>query len=96
MVFKKVKDWIADLNRQRYAGYNDWRLPTLEQAMSLMEPKKNKNDLYIDPVFNATQSWIWTSDLLQGESRAWVVYFYGGYCLRYDLDDTIYVRAVRF
>ena len=48
MEFEKAKQWITELNDKRFAGFNDWRLPTLEEAMSLMEPEK-KSDLLIDP-----------------------------------------------
>lgn len=30
--------YILDLNNRNFAGHNDWRLPTLEEAMALMEP----------------------------------------------------------
>jgi hypothetical protein len=62
--------------------------------MSLMERTKKNSDLYIDPVFDNTQRWVWTSDL-EGASRAWVVGFKFGLC-SYDLfDDDTCVRAVR-
>ncbi|MDZ7356715.1 MAG: DUF1566 domain-containing protein [candidate division KSB1 bacterium] len=96
MTYENAKKWIADLNQKGYAGYNDWRLPTLEEAMSLMEPKELNGDLYIDPKFDATQRWIWTSDLLLGESRAaWVVSFSDGGCGWDGFHDVNYVRAVR-
>ena len=80
MKFEPTKNWIAELNRKQYAGYNDWRLPTLEEAMSLMEPKKLNGDLYIDPIFDSNQSWIWTSDPYSGASAQWVVHFNYGKC----------------
>ena len=61
--YKAAKQWINNLNRQGYAGYSDWRLPTLEEACSLSEPKENDNGLYIDPVFSKEQCRIWTNDL---------------------------------
>ncbi|MCU0645143.1 MAG: DUF1566 domain-containing protein, partial [bacterium] len=98
MLFKKTKSWIAELNRQRYAGFSDWRLPTLEEAMSLMEPDKMNGDLYIDPIFDSNQRWIWTCDLEQGGSSAWVVGFDDGRCYygQFHYYDYYSVRAVRF
>lgn len=79
MHYSKATDYIKQLNSESFAGYNDWRLPTLEEAMSLMEPVKNRNDLYIDPVFD-NKSWrIWTSDMSDA-SVAWLVNFSGGVC----------------
>ncbi len=96
MVYEDAKKYIEKLNREKFAGYSDWRLPTLEEAMSLMEPGKNKEGLYIDPVFDKEKRWIWTADQ-SSASVAWVVNFTNGYCndLRVGT-DAIYVRAVRF
>lgn len=94
MKFEDAMNWITELNREGLAGFNDWRLPTLEEAMSLMEPEE-KNDLYIDPIFDSEQNWIWTADQVQGESWAWVVYFDDGYCYYGPFYSTSFVRAVR-
>ena len=62
--------------------------------MSLME-REEKRGSYIAEQFDARQSYIWTSDKL-AVSRAWSVYFYGGYCVNSDIDNYAYfVRAVR-
>ena len=86
--------YINVLNCQRLAGYGDWRLPTLEEAMSLMEPGRKSNGLYIDLIFDVKQSWIWTADRIVS-SGAWAVNFYGGYCFDYDINFNYCVRAVR-
>ncbi|MGH7597802.1 MAG: DUF1566 domain-containing protein [bacterium] len=62
MTYEKAKAHIAQLNKDGFAGFSDWRLPTLEEAMSLMEPSKNSDGLYIDSKFDEKQTWIWTSD----------------------------------
>jgi len=95
MVFEKAKKYIDELNQQKFAGFNDWRLPTLEEAMSLMEPKKNQAGLYIDERFDSNQWWIWTSDSVKGESWAWVVYFGSGGCYGSLFDPNPHVRALR-
>lgn len=94
MKYDKAKEYVAQLNREGFAGYRDWRLPTLEEAMSLMEPTKMNGDLYIDSVFDKNQRWIWTSDTYSASS-AWVVYFYYGLCSYDYFNGNDYVRAVR-
>ncbi|GJQ57902.1 MAG: hypothetical protein SCALA701_07030 [Candidatus Scalindua sp.] len=37
----KVYGKIITLNIEKFVGYNNWRLPTLEEAKSLIEPKEN-------------------------------------------------------
>ncbi len=96
MNYTEAKDYIAKLNRNKFAGYDDWRLPTLEEAMSLMEPEKKNGDLYIDPAFDKTQRWIWTGDKHNASSGAWSVDFDLGGCYWNFLDFDDYVRAVRF
>ncbi len=91
MAFAEAQKYVEDL---KFAGYSDWRLPTLEEAMSLMEPVENRN-LYIDAKFDAKQRWILTSDS-RGAGVAWVVYFNYGVCNDDDVaGNDVYVRAVR-
>lgn len=97
MTWEKVGEYIGELNSEKFAGFDDWRLPTLEEAMSLMEPDEKKGDLYIDPVFDKTQRWIWTSDQVKGDERLrWVVDFDVGSChVSVFIDYDAFVRAVR-
>jgi len=97
--YSEAKEYVARLNSDQFAGYNDWRLPTLEEAMSLMEPTEESNGMYTDPVFDNTQRWIWTSDTNEF-SLAWLANFVSGNCYTYpndyfDFTSGGYVRAVR-
>ncbi len=65
----RVDDWIETLNRSGYAGHNDWRIPTLEEGLSLLESSKTSGGrfgfgkkLYINDIFDTRQFVIWTSD----------------------------------
>jgi len=75
-----AKQWVEDLNRRGYAGYHDWRLPTLEEGASLLESTSMNGILHIDPRFSASQWEIWTTDEVSGFSfpRAWTVEFGSG------------------
>ncbi len=93
--FFDLEKYIEHLNRDKFAGYNDWRLPTLEEAITLLEEETNNNGLYINPVFDKIQNYIWTFEK-SNLSHTWVVYFGGGYCYELDIRSyNCYVRAVR-
>jgi hypothetical protein len=92
--YAHAKTYIKSVNDQKFAGYNDWRLPTLEEAMSLMEPKVKNKGLYIDPVFDKRISWIWTADM-DSASVAWHVLFRKGRCRLALSHPSPLVRAVR-
>ena len=95
MSYYNTEEWIEELNREGFAGFHDWRLPTLEEAMSLVEPNMKRGKMYIDNIFSRDQSWIWTSDLGKYKYQAWVVVFFRGYCDRSAFSRLRYVRAVR-
>ncbi|ODS34036.1 MAG: hypothetical protein SCARUB_00809 [Candidatus Scalindua rubra] len=92
MRWDNARNWIGNLNYRKYAGYQDWRLPTLEEAVSLLEPGRRINNLYIDPVFNDEQWGIWSGDIY-GAKGVWSVYFSLGN-VRWNVKNR-YVRPVR-
>jgi len=102
MDWPEAKQWVKELNDKGYAGYSDWRLPTVEEAISLLDPNINPSGLYIDPVFDPKQTGIWTGDENNSAGfmdGAWSVRFTGGYgggnaCWVYD-NASNRVRPVR-
>lgn len=52
---------IDEINGQGFAGYHGWRLPTIEEAMSLMEPQANDKDIHLNTNFSKEQPFIFTS-----------------------------------
>ena len=94
VTYAAAESYVREKNNERFAGFNDWRLPTLEEAMSLMEREKKNGALFIDPVFDQTQRWIWTSDK-SSESSCWVAGFGGGGCGDRLVVNVSFVRLVR-
>ncbi len=90
----KAREWVRNLNSRGYAGYHDWRLPTVEEAASLLESSKS-NGRYIDPVFSKKQEWMWTGDRKTGSKAAWEVNFRYGHVLSTHINNYNCVRPVR-
>ncbi|MGH7595548.1 MAG: TIR domain-containing protein [bacterium] len=91
--FKDAEAYIQKLNAKKFGDCSDWRLPTLEEATSLVEKEKKSGDLYIDPVFDRAQRWIWTTDK-ESAGREWRVLFDGGSCTHLVINFNNSVRAV--
>lgn len=80
-----AQDFLAEMNQQRFAGYDDWRLPTREEIQTLYDETKtvqwtyywNTYDVHIDPIFGETGCCFWTSEIYKDE-YAWGFNFIRG------------------
>jgi hypothetical protein len=102
--YKKIPLWLERLNRKDYAGFHDWRLPTLEEAASLLQkgPKGSKNR-FIDEVFSTRESPIYTGDrymenppVRSGQDECWKVsYQWRGSSYKDRIRYESHIRPVR-
>ncbi|MBU0482732.1 MAG: DUF1566 domain-containing protein [Proteobacteria bacterium] len=60
--FKKVKGYIEELNARNFAGFSDWRMPTIDEAMSLLTAAVNRKGLHLHRCFSREQPFIFTAD----------------------------------
>lgn len=91
--YKSAVEWVAGLNNERYDNAADWRIPTLEEAMSLLQPKNYNGSLFINPAFDTTLTRIYTCDT-DGEGKYWCVDFVEGNAFLCPFEYA-YVKPVR-
>jgi len=67
---RDAKNYIKRLNKERFAGHSDWRMPTVEELASLLA-KRKKGGVHIDPVFDSKQITCWTVDQCDPKGWSW-------------------------
>ncbi len=95
----EAKAWIDELNKEEFGGHSDWRMPTINEALSLFDQDKlNKDskgaDIHMDSTFppgacNCT----WTSSERGKESQ--IMFYLNGCAYWYGKDDKTISHAVR-
>jgi hypothetical protein len=92
--------WISGLNEERFAGHNDWRLPSLEELRALLavvppctaEPCPGA----VWPRTQTATAGYWSSTTFSiDKGRAWAVSFADGDVYTADKSEVLHVRAVR-
>ena len=92
--YQEKKEWtnweaaqlyIDEKNRGKFAGHNDWRLPTRKELLTLYEKNKSipwfyywtTNEVHMDPIFGYTSCCFWTNEEYKNQ-YAWHVNFLRG------------------
>ncbi|OFZ54568.1 MAG: hypothetical protein A2328_02315 [Bdellovibrionales bacterium RIFOXYB2_FULL_36_6] len=93
MQYEDAIGYVHKMNRIKFAGLDDWRIPTLPELISIIEQDQNTQNLYIHPNFNPIQKWVWSSDKISTDSM-WLVDFFEGNVFWGGKKLVSYVRAV--
>lgn len=63
---------VRRLNRKAYAGRTDWRLPTIEELITLFTGKTEPGEFCLEPSFDPRKARLWSSDT-KAFTAAWYV-----------------------
>ncbi len=94
MTYEDARKYVEQLKAEKFACYENWRLPTVEELLSLVEKTRENGDLFISPKFDERQSWCWSNDK-RSSSVVWIVDFSNGRVYWDLLVYKYYVRAGR-
>ena len=61
MSFRLLKRAVDRLNREGFAGFHDWRIPSLEEALSLLENGKLAHDQYLHRCFSPREAFVFAN-----------------------------------
>jgi serine/threonine protein kinase len=85
--------YVRRLNESAHGGVQNWRMPTVDELVTLLTPTHPGADLCVEPIFGKTQRWIWSID-----RRSFVSAYYVdmelGFVGWQDFSAPYYVRAV--
>ena len=62
MTFDAAGKYVQELNLSRFGGYEDWRLPTLEELCSLLKGTPNQSGRFMDNLFDPAPYICWSAD----------------------------------
>jgi len=62
MTHEEAVGYVSGLNSARFAGFENWRLPTSEEFITLLQDKGENHGLFISAVFDPHRFLLWTDD----------------------------------
>jgi eukaryotic-like serine/threonine-protein kinase len=86
--------YIDDLNLRKWQGHCDWRLPTVEELLSILRPPPSGTDYCLAPDFAPIHKRLWSSDR-RSFTSAWYVSLELGFVAWQDRTFPNHVKAVR-
>jgi len=84
-----AQNYISSLNSSCFGGLQTWRLPTIDELLSLLEESTSQ----MNTLFHAERKWLWSCDL-HGKTERWFINLDMGYVASQDMDCPNFVKAV--
>ena len=93
ITWPEARAYCQRLAADEWAGMSGWRLPTVDELLSILRPPARAADLCLASAFSPRQRWLWSLDRASFIS-AWYVSVDMGFVSWQDFSCTFYARAV--
>jgi hypothetical protein len=93
LTWKQAKAYLQELNYAQSAGFSAWRLPTIDELISIVTRPSQGFDLCMEPIFDPTQKWLWSADK-SSFTAAWYLSMDLGFVSWQDMTGYYYVKGV--
>ncbi len=94
LTWTEARTYVAEINARAFAGVSDWRLPTVDELVSLLERPPMMRDFCLPPVFDPSRPNLWSCDR-KSFAAAWFVSAALAFVGWQDFSCRFHVRAVR-
>jgi serine/threonine-protein kinase len=93
MSWEEALGYVERLNRTRFAGRAAWRIPTVDELMSLLSDNAEPGHSCTAPLFHAAGRPLWSADR-RSYTAAWYVNMEMGFVCWQDFSCCFFLRAV--
>jgi len=93
--YNDATKYVDNLNHIKYAGFENWKLPNIDELKSIYSTKLT-NDLYIkNPLVNNTDWAYWSNTNTENNDKLFVFYFNNGHKRSESKNFKCSIRCVR-
>ena len=99
LTWDEAQSYKTSKNGEKLGGYSDWRIPTIQEALSLFDPNRANKDfkggeIHIDSIFPLGAGFCtWTSS--EREREAQIIFYLNGCAYWYEKNDNTISHSVR-
>ena len=93
LTWPEAGDYVRGLNQARFAGQSGWRLPTVDELLSLITESPQSHNYCLAPPFDPGKKCLWSADR-RSFTAAWFASIDLGFVFWQDFTCHYYVRAV--